>query len=83
ELAKLESLKLKQESDHNHVAPGAVVVTNHSTFFISASLEKLIVDGHVYMGISTSSPLYHAMQQKVKGETFSFKGIEYKIKDIF
>ncbi|HEY0745040.1 MAG TPA: hypothetical protein VGD40_26425 [Chryseosolibacter sp.] len=83
ELHALEKLKVTQEVDRSHVSPGAIVVTNHSTFFISVSVEKFMVEGHVYIGISTSSPLYQAMRQKSKGDTFTFNGISYKIKEIF
>jgi hypothetical protein len=65
------------------VASGAIVVTNRGTFFVSASLEKFTVDGKVYTGISLSSPLYQAMHGKVKGDTISFRGTSYKIKDLF
>ncbi|SKC83454.1 hypothetical protein SAMN05660236_4460 [Ohtaekwangia koreensis] len=83
ELDILRILHLSEDVARDHVAPGAVVVTNHHTFFISASLEKFTVDGHLYIGISTSSPLYKAMEGKTKGETFSYSHIAYKIKDIF
>lgn len=83
ELRILENLKVSQELIRNRVAPGAIVVTNHRTLFVSASLEQFRVDGHTYVGISTSSPLYLAMEGRQKGDTFTFKGTEYKIKDVF
>lgn len=83
ELRILENLKVSQELIRNRVAPGAIVVTNHRTIFVSASLEQFRVEEHTYVGISTSSPLYRAMEGRLKGETFAFNGTEYKIKDVF
>lgn len=83
ELDILQILSLSPDITHHHVTLGAIVITNHYTFFISASLEKIIIDSHVYIGISTHSPIYKAMEGKTKGETFLFDNIHYKIKDIF
>lgn len=83
ELRILDNLKQTEEITRNRVSPGAIVVTNQCTFFVSASLEQFHVEGRTYVGISTSSPLYRAMEGKLKGATFVFKGIEYEIKDVF
>jgi hypothetical protein len=83
ELALLENLKITQDLERDHVGLGAVVETNHYIFFISASVEKFEVDGQTYVGISTQSPIYVAMENKVKGDGFTYKGIKYRIKDIF
>lgn len=83
ELEMLQSLGASQDVIRDRVAPGAVVFTNHRTFFISASLEEFHVGGHTYVGISTSSPLYRAMEGKSKGATFFLQGVGYKIKEIF
>lgn len=82
ELALLESMKSKQDIERSQVALGAIVVTNHGTFFISASVEKFTAAGHTYVGISTSSPIFQVMQGKQSGDQFTFKGMTYKIKDI-
>lgn len=82
ELALLESMRLTQDVARTRVAPGAIVVTNHGTFFISASVEKFSAGGQAYMGISTGSPLFQAMEGKQSGDQFFFKGVTYKIKDI-
>lgn len=83
ELQVLENLKITQDLHRTLVAPGAIVVTNHHTFFISASLEGFSVDGRVYVGISTESPIYKIMKGRGKGDSFSFKGLNYRIKDVF
>ncbi len=83
---ELEALKLlmhNEDLQHDRVSPGAVVVTNHSTLFISASVNKVSVHGHYYVGVSTRSQIYRVMAGKTKGQRFSFKGTEYKIKKVF
>lgn len=83
ELATLENLKTHLTLPLDLVALGAIVATNHHTFFVSASLERFQVEGRIYVGISTSSPIYQAMEGKSKGQTFTFKGRKYKINDVF
>jgi len=85
-ITELDILQIRRRSPdttHEHVTHGAIVTTNHHTFFVSASIEKISVDGHIYIGISTYSPIYNAMAGKIKGETFVFNDLHYKIKDVF
>lgn len=65
------------------VSPGAVVVTDRATFFISVSIEQFEVDGEPFVGLSEKSPLYSSMKGKKKGQKFSYNGTGYKITDIF
>lgn len=83
ELDILQTLYHTHDVSRDQVTLGAIVITNHYTFFVSASLEQITVDGHLYIGISTLSPLYKAMEGKTKGGTFSYNSVSYKIKDIF
>lgn len=83
ELVLLENLRTTEDQDRNTAVLGAIVVTNHQTFFVSVSIEKFAVEGNMYVGISTSSPIFKAMRGMRKGETFSFKGVVYKIREIF
>ena len=83
ELEILQTLSRAPDTDRHYVALGAIVITNHYTFFVSASLEKINVDGHVYIGISTHSPIYKLMEGKTKGDTFTYSNVHYKIKDTF
>lgn len=82
ELELLESLRATQHVTRNRVALGAIVATNLHTFFVSASLENFEVNGRPYVGISTQSPIYQAMEGKSAGETFTFKGTRYEIRAI-
>lgn len=83
ELEALKLLKHNEDLQHDRVSPGAVVVTNHSTLFVSAGVNKVLVQGHYYVGVSTRSQIYRVMAGKTKGQSFSFKGTEYKIKQVF
>ncbi len=83
EMDVLQYLKSLQEKKHTQVEPGAVVVTNKNTFFISVSIEQFIVDGETDIGLSTKSPLYLAMKGLTKGHKFHCNGVNYKITDIF
>lgn len=83
EMELLENLRITHNLIHDRAVVGAVVVTDHKTFYLSASIENFIVDGKAYFGISAHSPLFQAMSGKSKGDSFSFKGKHYKIIDIF
>lgn len=83
ELEILQSLVASQDVIRDRVAPGAIVVTNYDTFFVCASIEEFHAAGHTYVGISTSSPIYRAMEGKCRGEAFIFQKIVYKIEEVF
>ena len=82
ELAELEKLK-GEIAPSDHVAPGAVVVTNHGAFFISASIEGFNVGKSHFFGLSLKAPLYIKMKGKKSGDKFTFNKTEYQIKDIY
>jgi hypothetical protein len=83
ELKVLETIKHNLEKRRRNVSLGAIVFTDRNTFFISASLEHFTVEGNKYLGISTKSPLYSAMEGKKVGDSFEYKDKRYIIKDIF
>ena len=82
ELETLEQLK-KEIHEQLEVLPGAVVVTNDETFFVSVSTENFEVDGKKFIGVSAQSPFYHAMKGKKKGDSFSFNQRSYRITDLY
>jgi transcription elongation GreA/GreB family factor len=82
EMALLKRLRDSRDQEHDRVGLGAIVTTNRQTFFVSASLEDFEVDGRRYVGISTSSPLFRAMLGKKAGDSFSFRGDFYQIKEV-
>jgi hypothetical protein len=83
EMQLLENMRLTQDHLRKTVSLGAVVVTNRTRFFVSASIESFEVEGVVYAGISANSPIFLAMKGKKTGESFRYNKITYKIKDIF
>ena len=83
EMGTLLQLKSKLNEAITYVAPGAVVVTNVRTFFVSVSTEQFQVGEHSFVGLSDKSPVYLAMKGKVKGDIFSCAGTAYKIIDIY
>jgi hypothetical protein len=82
ELEVLRWLTTQETKQHEKVELGALVVTNHRSFFVSISAEQLDVNGDHFTGISVHSPLFLAMKGKQKGEKFSCNGASYKIKEI-
>lgn len=83
EMTILQQLKFLEDMAHDRVKLGAVVVTDKQTFFVCVSIEQFTVDGKTYVGISTSSPLFHAMRGRQEGDTFAYKGTLYHIEEIF
>jgi len=61
---------------------GAVVHTDRRNFLVAASLEEFDSDGQRYLGVTPKAPLIQTLMGKTAGETASFNGITYTIKDI-
>jgi len=78
----LENLKMTQDIDRAKVSLGAIVFTNHQTFFVSAGIEKIVVDGQAFVCISTRSPIYQEMVGLRSGETFRYHSTHYRIREI-
>lgn len=76
----LESINPGKSMDQ--VGLGAVVYTDQRIFFISTSIEQVVVNGRSVFGISTQAPIYKEMRGKRAGEHFEFKGIRYQIETI-
>jgi hypothetical protein len=83
EMKLLYDMLAHQDDVHDQVELGSIVVTDKDTFFVSASIERFDVDGRSMFGLSTKTPLYQAMEGKGEGESFSYKEMTYKIKEIF
>ena len=62
---------------------GTVVKTDKETFFISVGVERFYVDDFPVFGISVQSPIYKVMKGKRVGDRFSYKGLTYRIEEIF
>lgn len=66
-----------------HVALGSIVKTDKRNFFPSVSIEEFDVDGIEFFGISGKAPLFLKMKGKEKGDSFSFKGQNYLIQEVY
>lgn len=62
---------------------GAVVITDTTNFVISISSKKIEIDHKVYYVISPAVPLFQAMHDLGKGDSFEFNGKKQTILDIF
>lgn len=80
--ALLDRMEVK-EPLHEEVAPGSVVVTNHGTFFVSVATDDVQVNGEEVRGLSREAPIYEAMKDRKKGETFTFRDVEYEVKEVY
>ncbi|WP_224997221.1 hypothetical protein [Cesiribacter sp. SM1] len=61
---------------------GSLVITDKMNFFVAASLGDFELDGQKYFIISTQTPIYEAMEGKEPGQSFSFRGRNYKIQEV-
>jgi flagellar biosynthesis component FlhA len=75
--------RMEAETLHGQVKSGSVVLTDQQNLFVSTSLPLFEVEGKPYLGVSTDSPIYHAMKDKKKGDSFTLNGVAYHIKDVF
>ncbi|MDJ1499066.1 hypothetical protein [Xanthocytophaga agilis] len=80
ELVQLDSIN--EVGINAEVGKGAVVITDSIHFFIGVSI-PFKVNGEDFMAISTNAPIYSVMKGKKEGDTFSFNGKNYKIKQLF
>jgi transcription elongation GreA/GreB family factor len=81
ELHTLESIDPSKETEK--VELGSVVVTDLRIFYVSVSIEQIVVDGHEIFGLSVNAPIYEAMSQAAKGDVITFNGTDYKILDVY
>ncbi|QHT67360.1 hypothetical protein GXP67_12305 [Rhodocytophaga rosea] len=82
--AQLQLLeRMEAQTLHEQVKNGAVVLTAQQNFFVSTSLPLFEVEGKPYLGVSTDSPIYHAMKDKKKGDSFTLNDVLYHIEDVF
>lgn len=68
---------------NSEVSPGAVVHTDLHNYFIGVGACEIKVDGESYYAVSAMSPLYKAMAGKTTGDTFTFRGSEYRVLQVY
>jgi hypothetical protein len=67
---------------HHQVSFGSIVKTNDINMFISVGLGKVEVGKESFFVISPSVPIYSAIRDKKKGESYEFRGKKCLITDI-
>ena len=83
EMKQLTFLQLLGDHITDRVEPGAAVVTNAGTFYISVSIDQFKVDDETFIGLSVHSPLFIAMKGRIVGETITYRGRDYHISEVF
>lgn len=80
--AKIDAIENADFSLTDTVAPGAVLSFNDRHFVVITSTSKFDCGGKTYMGISTQSPIYRAIEGLKAGDTFTHNGREYTLDDV-
>lgn len=75
--------QIEEDKSLDVVDMGAVVVTNQRTFFISASIERVEIEGLTVIGISQKAPIYQVMKGKKAGESFDYGGVRFEILEVY
>lgn len=70
-------------SPKNTVTAGAIVETEQFKFLIGFATVPFDVGEDHFVGVSKNSPIYPIMANKKTGETFSYSGRSYTIKNIY
>ena len=61
---------------------GSLVKTNNGTYLISIGFGKVIIENEVFYAISSASPIGTLFNNKLKGDKFIFRTINYEIVEI-
>ena len=75
--------KIPLDKEITTVEFGAIVVTNKQKIFVSVGLGKIELDGDFYYAVSPQVPIFQAMRGKKAGDTFTFNGQTFEIKEVF
>jgi len=81
EINILERIEISRKNDT--VSFGAVVITDAQKLFIAIGIGKINVQGETFYSISTLVPFYQAMAGLKQGDTFTFRGNEIKIIELY
>lgn len=81
--AKIEAIEEMDFSVADVVRPGAAVVVDGKHFVISVATARFDCEGETWMGISTQSPIYLAMDGLAAGESFQMAGRDMTIDEVF
>jgi hypothetical protein len=83
----LDEIKVLERIDFSKEIPsvsfGSVVFTQEQKMFVSIGLGKIELGKDIFYAISPSVPIYNAIRDRKKGDTFEFRGKKVKILDVF
>ncbi|PXY02600.1 3-oxoacyl-ACP synthase [Marinifilum breve] len=81
---KLKSIidRVNPEIVNETVQLGSLVITNSISFYVLAGLGQMELNGQNYFVVSFQSDLVQALKGKRKGDSLTFKGQDYTIKEI-
>jgi hypothetical protein len=79
---KLDRLRMIDFGPKSAVKEGAVVKLSGRYFVIAVSTSKFTCHGRDLMGISTSAPIFKAIEGAQAGETVQFKGRALTIEEV-
>ena len=77
---ELSNINLRKE--YKQVEFGSLTETDQGCYFIAIGIGKVELDEHDYYCISLASPIGSLLRGKSIGDTVSFQGREFLIKDI-
>lgn len=80
--AKIDVIENLDFALSDTVKPGAVVRLSDRSLIVAVSTSKFDLDGQTYMGISTQSPMFKAMDGLKAGDRFDLNGRKFTIKDV-
>lgn len=80
--AKIEAIEATDFSVTDTVRPGAVVSFNDRHFVVAVSTVRFDCNGTTYMGISTQSPIYKALDGLQAGDSFTHNGREFILDEV-
>ncbi len=79
---KLSKLRTIDFGPKVKVEEGAIVKFGGRHFVISVSTGRFSCDGNEVMGISAQAPIYAAIEDKRRGDSFTFNGMKLLIEDV-
>ena len=79
---KLDKLRTIDFGPRSAVTEGALVRLSGRYFVIAVSTSKFVCHGQELMGISTTAPIYEAIEGARPGETVEFKGRSLLVEEV-
>lgn len=79
---KLDKLRTIDFGPKSAVTEGALVRLSGRYFVIAVSTSKFVCHGQELMGISTTAPIYEAIEGARPGETVEFKGRSLLVEEV-